>query len=385
MRFHSLQSSAWVWLVGMVIAFGFAFACYERAEPPSEPSARACVGEGTCPAGQVCSLEGECVNRELWISSFVNIDSMDDPVGWFMWQRYGTRGARSDSPVSQDGYGFCDLSDVRTDDLAFHFTPSYPGGYWGSKPVEDIGPGRCGDDLETLTWRLMNCERITKGIQPLSCDLRLVWIGRQHAADMAMRNFFGHINPDGTDPFRRLQARGIDFGAAGENLARQASVLDAHWAWMDSSLHRRNILTETFEFAGVGIVRSGHQLLLSESFIGGITPEDDLDLIPESRPIFPMETPVQRIIPTQVSPTEALDENLSRSDEALENDPSRLPLVPALTAIFPSMEIPAAMNPSQLLDEGASEALLPETLEGGLISPVEGELGDQEEKFLFDF
>ena len=151
--------------------------------------------------------------------------------------------------------------------------------YWGGLSVEPAN-GRCGDDMETLTWRLINCERMTQGLPPVDCDMRLVWISRQHASDMQLRGFFDHTNPDGNDPFRRLLSRGIDYTYAGENIARHRSVLSAHRAWMDSPTHRRNILTEQYSRAGVGIVRYGGQLYMTESFL---RPPEGLgeDTVPE--------------------------------------------------------------------------------------------------------
>lgn len=174
-----------------------------------------------------------------------------------------------------DSSALCALEDVRTDDLIFNITRSYPAGYWGDTPISDAHGGRCGSDLETLAWRLLNCERISRELPPVDCDLRLVWISRQHADDMASRGFFGHVNPDGQDAFHRLTGRGIYYGLAGENLARQSSILEAHIAWMRSPLHRRNILTEQYHYAGIGVVPDGRQLLLTEAFVGGIKDEDD--------------------------------------------------------------------------------------------------------------
>lgn len=333
---------SWVkgWALAMVaLALSLVvWACVEQGRQDDPAPVAECLDDSFCAVGMVCSVEGRCMERERWLSAFIDIDSSADPLGWFLWQRYGTRGARGDKAISADGHGFCGLSDVRTDDIRFRYTSSYPGGYWGGGPIDDIGPARCGDDLETLSWRLLNCERITQSIPPLACDLRLVWIGRQHASDMAQRNFFGHVNPDGVDPFRRLEARGVDFGAAGENLARQHSVLDAHLAWMDSSLHRRNILTETFDFVGIGVVRYGHQLLLSEAFVGGLnSPEDELDFIPESRPVFPMERSLpqldegRRTTPSlERSPLSVLNEDdapdAADADESAALDEAGVPL-----------------------------------------------------------
>lgn len=267
-----------------------------RALGTAKSKERLCNAMSECEEGQVCHATGVCMDPpDTDVPAREETARFgDDEAGLELWRRYGTVGSMNVTAQSKDGHGYCGLEDVRTDDLMFHYTSWYPAGYWGAAPIHDGQSARCGDDLETLTWRLLNCERMTKGIPAVDCDLRLVWIGRQHATDMASRQFFGHVNPDGNDPFRRLSSRGISYGAAGENLARQRSILDAHHAWMDSSLHRRNMLTETYDYAGIGVVRSGHQLILSEAFVGGLSSADDYEpeFVPESRPVFPDRRPV---------------------------------------------------------------------------------------------
>lgn len=292
----SVTSTCWRvrCLYGVVLALLLMTGC--RTSGVVKEAGTPCNGVGDCDAGMLCSAAGVCVapadtadHDEQEAARFA-----DDRAGLALWRRYGTVGSMNAKGLSREGHGFCGLEDVRIDDLMFHHTTWYPAGYWGASPINDGQSARCGDDLETLTWRLLNCERMTQGIPPVDCDLRLVWIGRQHATDMASRQFFGHVNPDGNDPFRRLRSRGILYGAAGENLARQTTILDAHHAWMDSSLHRRNILTETYDYAGIGVVQYGHQLLLSEAFVGGLSSPDDYEpeFVPESRPVFPNRRPI---------------------------------------------------------------------------------------------
>lgn len=297
------------WLLTIALAWSaWAIGC--RVDDPS------CTSHAMCDDGEVCGSTGVCeprierqqARRELFHRFGADIS------GYRLWAQYGTAGARhnradtlsamppvhaeeqtstprasshmherdDDAPIYRDEVGdknadlktaphsLCALGDVRTDDLTFKMTRAYPGGYWGDTAIADTHNGRCGDDLETLAWRLLNCERISRDIEPVDCDLRLVWISRQHADDMASRDFFDHINPDGHDSFHRLAGRGIDYGIAGENLARHTSIYDAHLAWMRSSLHRRNILTEQYQYAGIGVISAGKQLFLTETFLGGV-------------------------------------------------------------------------------------------------------------------
>jgi uncharacterized protein YkwD len=75
---------------------------------------------------------------------------------------------------------------------------------------------------------------------------------------MAVRHFFGHLNPDGQDVVDRLRARGVKgFTAAGENIFNGTKVADAARAavreWINSPSHRRNLLNPRYTAGGVGI------------------------------------------------------------------------------------------------------------------------------------
>lgn len=285
--------SRWAWLCVLMLVVWVAGCRVDNAS---------CTSNEMCADGEVCSSTGVCELHEVRVQERQQLfQRFGADVGAYgQWLRYGTAGARTErammthnhpsasffgdaSPNQESNATFdsaegpnvlCSIEDVRTDDLLFTYTRAYPAGYWGDEPIADRHGGRCGDDLETLAWRLLNCERITRELPPVNCDLRLVWISRQHADDMASRDFFDHINPEGQNSFHRLSGRGIHYGLAGENLARQRSIFDAHTAWMDSPQHRRNILTEQYHYAGIGVVPYGRQLMLTEAFLGGVTDGD---------------------------------------------------------------------------------------------------------------
>src|SRR5690606_31136292 len=61
--------------------------------------------------------------------------------------------------------------------------------------------------------------------------------------DMAQRDFFDHINPDGATPTDRAQAAGYG-GTAGENIAAgQESLDEDHFMWLESPRHRKNVFS----------------------------------------------------------------------------------------------------------------------------------------------
>jgi uncharacterized protein YkwD len=117
-------------------------------------------------------------------------------------------------------------------------------------PVAAAAPAEPGVEGEVLA--LVNIQREDAGCAALTSDAGLASVARAHSADMRDRDFFGHVNPDGLDPFERAAAAGLE--ARAENIAvgqpDPAAVMDA---WMDSSGHRANILDCSLTRLGVGV------------------------------------------------------------------------------------------------------------------------------------
>jgi uncharacterized protein YkwD len=87
----------------------------------------------------------------------------------------------------------------------------------------------------------------------LTADSRLRCAGRQHSRDMAVRDFFDHTNPDGLDPFDRVDRTGYNWQAAGENIAAgQSTPSDVVAGWMASDGHCANVMRPEFTHLGVG-------------------------------------------------------------------------------------------------------------------------------------
>jgi len=81
----------------------------------------------------------------------------------------------------------------------------------------------------------------------LRCSARL------HSLDMFERAFFGHINPDGLDPFERMAAAGFHGSGAGENIAvGQTSPQQVMKSWMESDDHCANVMRPNYTMLGVG-------------------------------------------------------------------------------------------------------------------------------------
>jgi uncharacterized protein YkwD/uncharacterized membrane protein required for colicin V production len=110
---------------------------------------------------------------------------------------------------------------------------------------------------EVILFDLVNRERVKVGLKPLKPDSALQAVARAHARDMLARGYFAHDTPEGVDPFDRMEAAGIRYLTAGENLALAPTVELAHSGLMNSPKHKENILYPDFGHLGVGVIDAG--------------------------------------------------------------------------------------------------------------------------------
>ena len=116
---------------------------------------------------------------------------------------------------------------------------------------------------------LVNQERSKNGLKPLIADLELAHVAEVKSQDLVDNNYFSHYSPTYGSPFDMMKSFGIDYLSAGENLAGNSTVQKAHTALMNSSGHRKNILSPDFTHIGIGIKPSGkYGLMFTQMFIG---------------------------------------------------------------------------------------------------------------------
>ncbi|SPF45825.1 SCP-like extracellular family protein [Candidatus Desulfosporosinus infrequens] len=106
---------------------------------------------------------------------------------------------------------------------------------------------------EQLMVDMINQERATAGVSPVTLDLRLASVGRAKANDLKANNYFDHASPTYGSPWAMMQQVGLTVGWAGENIAGNDSVAGAMTALMLDPGHRANILDPRFTNVGVGI------------------------------------------------------------------------------------------------------------------------------------
>lgn len=120
---------------------------------------------------------------------------------------------------------------------------------------------------EARSYQLINQARQQNGLAPLALNPTLVKVAREKAQDMADKGYFGHYSPTYGSPYDHLQANGVAYRWAGENIAEMDSVDSAHAAFMQSSGHRANILSSAYTQVGVGVVRRGRTVYIAQEFI----------------------------------------------------------------------------------------------------------------------
>jgi uncharacterized protein YkwD len=121
--------------------------------------------------------------------------------------------------------------------------------------------------LEMKMLEMVNKERAKEGLKPLKADPEMSRVARAHSRDMFVRGYFAHNDPEGKTPFDRMRSAGVQFSAAGENLALAQTLEIAHINLMNSPGHRANILHPSFGRLGIGILDGGfYGLMISQEF-----------------------------------------------------------------------------------------------------------------------
>ncbi|MFW6306426.1 MAG: CAP domain-containing protein, partial [Bacillota bacterium] len=134
-------------------------------------------------------------------------------------------------------------------------------------PNEDTDTSTPDSELQQLI-SLINQERRKNGLLSLVEDPELSRVARVKAQDIIDNNYFSHYSPTYGSPFDMINEFGIEYQYAGENLAQNTSVAKAHEALMNSSGHRKNILSPNFTHVGIGIKKAERGYIYVEMFIG---------------------------------------------------------------------------------------------------------------------
>ena len=114
-------------------------------------------------------------------------------------------------------------------------------------------------DDEKAVVEFTNKERMKEKLPALKINPVLTSVARAHSENMAKTGMFDHVL-DGKNPADRLKAAGYRCLLCGENISLGEggfSPAEVVKGWMDSKLHKANILHPKFTEIGVGIARNG--------------------------------------------------------------------------------------------------------------------------------
>ncbi len=104
---------------------------------------------------------------------------------------------------------------------------------------------------------LVNQERQREGLTPLAENTKLDQAAFLKAQDMISNDYFAHYSPQGTSPWYWFDQAGYYYQYAGENLAMNFfDSQEAVTAWMNSPLHRENILNKNYTETGIAVIKS---------------------------------------------------------------------------------------------------------------------------------
>lgn len=121
---------------------------------------------------------------------------------------------------------------------------------------------------EKVIFDLLNKARTNAGLPKLSADANLFKVARLKAQDMVKNSYFSHTSPTYGSPFKMMKTYGVSYKVAGENIAGNPSLQDAVTAWLNSPTHKQNILSNSYNYIGIGIEKSDtYGYVISTMFI----------------------------------------------------------------------------------------------------------------------
>jgi uncharacterized protein YkwD len=143
-------------------------------------------------------------------------------------------------------------------------------------PVNTEVDGLSQATMESSITCLINDERTSNGLQPVTSNADLLEAAVSHSNEMINQSYFEHTSPAGVTFIDRIDATGYMRGArswtVGENLVWGTGPLSTPealvTAWMNSPPHRENLLRPAFREIGVAALAGTP---LSRSDLTGVT------------------------------------------------------------------------------------------------------------------
>ena len=133
------------------------------------------------------------------------------------------------------------------------------------------GAAQAADITASAVIKLTNEARKVANIAELKKSDLLTRAAQDKADDMIAKDYFAHVSPEGKTPWDWMNKNNYNYRFAGENLAINfTTVKEQQKAWMDSELHRKNILNSDYTEIGVaakqGIIEGNKTMVVVQMF-----------------------------------------------------------------------------------------------------------------------
>lgn len=190
-----------------------------------------------------------------------------------------------------------------------------------------------------------NSERLTAGQSGLVINQKLMAAAQAKANDMASRNYWSHITPEGQQPWWFVTNAGYDYQATGENLAYGFDNSDATvTGWMNSPSHKANLLNAAYQDVGFGIANAadyqgvGQQTVVVAMYGKVLGTTTAAAVTPPAPAAAPSNITAPQPVPAP-APTTATNPNPPAQSEPSTNPatvPPATPTVPPITTTVPT-------------------------------------------------
>jgi len=115
--------------------------------------------------------------------------------------------------------------------------------------------------FESTLLGLINQERTNQGLAAYNLQSQLQAAARLHSTDMACNDFLSHTGSDGSTSHDRIVRQGYTPSWWGENIFATGDTSSgapqrAFTWWMNSALHRANLLSPNYTDIGLGYMYS---------------------------------------------------------------------------------------------------------------------------------
>jgi len=113
---------------------------------------------------------------------------------------------------------------------------------------------------KTTLVNLINQERSSLGIRPLTENQKLNEAASLKAKDILEKDYFSHQSPEGATPWYWFSKIGYNYKYAGENLAIGfLNSEDVYKAWVNSISHKENIINPNYKEIGTAVLTGDYE------------------------------------------------------------------------------------------------------------------------------